>query len=74
MTTAYEYFAESTESFFTSKKFWNDYYPFINSELKSFDHTAWSLVAEVFGVDGSKYLASFQTPTNISLDNDIARF
>mgnify|MGYP006110938683 CR=1 FL=1 len=74
MSTAYEYFAESAESFFTSQRFWNDYYPFINSELQAFDHTAWSLVAEVFGVNGSKYLAQFQTPKDISMDPEIARF
>ena len=62
MTTAYEYFAESTESFFTSKKFWNDYYPFINSELKTFDLTAWNLVAEVFGVNASKFLSEMKFP------------
>ena len=32
-----EYLAETAEAFFTSKRFRNDYFPFIHSELKSFD-------------------------------------
>ena len=74
MYTSYEYFAESTESFFTSKKFWNDYYPFINSELKTFDIAAWNMVAQVFGVDGSKYLSQMKFPEQICLDMILIEF
>ena len=55
LQSSYEYFAESSESFFTSDRFYNDYYPFINSELHTFDITAWNLVKDVFEVDSKEY-------------------
>ena len=51
MTTEYEYFAEISKAFFTSNRFWNDYYPFIHSELYDFDIKGYNLVADVWGVD-----------------------
>ena len=75
MQSSFEYFAESSESFFTSDRFFNDYYPFINAELKTFDPTAWNLVADVFDVDSEKYLAEYKTPEKIEekIDTSVAR-
>ena len=43
-----EYLAETAEAFFTSKRFRNDYYPFIHSELKSYDAEGYDMIVQVF--------------------------
>ena len=52
MSSDYEYFAELSEAFFTSKRFYNDYYPFIHSELYDFDKEGYDLIDAVWGADG----------------------
>ena len=46
MTSAKEYFAESTEAFFGT----NDFYPFVRAELKEYDPEMFALECEVWGV------------------------
>ena len=46
MTSAKEYFAESTEAFFGT----NDFYPFVRAELKEHDPEMFALECEVWGV------------------------
>jgi hypothetical protein len=44
-TNPMEFFAETTESYFGQ----NDFYPFVNSELKTFDPDAFKLMQNVWG-------------------------
>jgi hypothetical protein len=48
LNTKEEYLAETTEAYFTSKKFRNDYFPIVHSELKSFDPSGFKMVEDVF--------------------------
>lgn len=44
-TNAHEYFAECTEAFFGR----NDFYPFVNAELKTYDPKGYQLMESVWG-------------------------
>ncbi|MEM7196695.1 MAG: hypothetical protein AAF402_17350 [Pseudomonadota bacterium] len=46
-TNPMEYFAELTEAYFGT----NDFYPFINAELKEYDPRSYELIAEMWGVE-----------------------
>lgn len=44
-TNQMEFFAETTEAYFGQ----NDFYPFVNAELKTFDPEAFSLIERIWG-------------------------
>lgn len=50
LTNAKEYFAESTEAYFST----NDFFPYRNAELKQVDPKMHALLAELWGVKNSK--------------------
>lgn len=50
MTSPMEYFAESTEAYFTR----NDFFPFTRDELKRHDPQAFMLIEQLWGVPASK--------------------
>lgn len=45
LTNPMEFFAESTEAYFGQ----NDFFPFVNAELKTFDPAAYTLLARLWG-------------------------
>lgn len=46
LTNPMEFFAETTEAYFGQ----NDFFPFVNAELKTFDPAAYTLMVKVWGV------------------------
>lgn len=64
-TNGSEYLAETAEAFFTSKRFRNDFFPFIHSELKSYDADGYEMIVRVFKLTPEfvlKYEQSFEQP------------
>ena len=50
-TTNYkEYLAETAEAFFSTSRFRNDFFPFNNSELKSYDPDGYAMILKVFKI------------------------
>lgn len=47
-TNHIEYFAEISEAYFSSKRFRNDYFPIVRSQLKSYDLDAYKMVEQAF--------------------------
>ena len=47
-TNHQEYLAEISEAYFTTKRFRNDYFPIVRSQLKSYDIDGYHLVEQVF--------------------------
>ena len=43
-----EYLAEMSKAYFSTKRFRGQYFPFVRSELKSYDFDGFKLVEEVF--------------------------
>jgi len=50
-TNMREYFAECSEAFWSSRRFRNDFYPFIHSELAMFDPVGYQMVRKAFHCD-----------------------
>jgi len=50
LTDKKEYFAECSEAFWSSKRFRNDFFPFVYKELQLFDPTGFEMVRSVFSV------------------------
>ena len=48
-----EYFAECSEAFFSSRRFRNDYYPYVHPELQGFDESGYRMCETVWGVSGA---------------------
>ena len=69
LSSDYEYFAELSEAFFTSSRFYNDYFPFIHSELYDFDKNGYDLISQVWGVNSQKYMKTFEHPNQILLSS-----
>ncbi len=62
-----EYLAETAEAFFTSKRFRNDFFPFIHSELKSHDPDGYEMIAKVFNLSSEwvlNYEKCFEYPND----------
>ena len=57
-----EFFAESSEAFFSSKRFRNDYFPYIHDELKGFDPVAYRMCEQAWGVSGDSMLSRGEIP------------
>mmetsp|Transcript_32782 Transcript_32782/g.53082 ORF Transcript_32782/g.53082 Transcript_32782/m.53082 type:complete len:207 (-) Transcript_32782:71-691(-) len=51
-TNSSEYFAEACEAFISSRRFRNDYFPYIHCELKGYDPIAYKMVEDAFGIKG----------------------
>ena len=47
-TNHIEYLAEVSEAYFSSKRFRNDYFPIVRSQLKTYDLDAYKMVEQVF--------------------------
>ena len=47
-TNHIEYLAEISEAYFTTKRFRNDYFPIVRSQLKTYDIDGFKLVENVF--------------------------
>eukprot|EP00930_Biecheleria_cincta_P057154 TRINITY_DN43127_c0_g1_i1.p1 TRINITY_DN43127_c0_g1~~TRINITY_DN43127_c0_g1_i1.p1 ORF type:complete len:562 (-),score=104.60 TRINITY_DN43127_c0_g1_i1:19-1512(-) len=52
-TNAQEYFAETSEAFWSSKRFRNDFFPYVNAELRSFDPGGYRMQELAWGVSGA---------------------
>jgi len=50
-TNMQEYFAECSEAFWSSRRFRNDFYPFVHKELSSFDPAGYEMVKNAFHCD-----------------------
>jgi hypothetical protein len=62
---AMEYLAETSEAFFSTAHFRNDFYPFIHTELKEYDPDGYNMIIRVFKLDDewlSNFIANFKTP------------
>ncbi|CAL1152904.1 unnamed protein product [Cladocopium goreaui] len=60
-----EYFAECSEAYFSTKRFRNDYFPYIHEELKAYDPVGYAMCEKIWGprtVEDeveSRYLSEF---------------
>lgn len=61
-TNCAEYFAESSEAFWSSQRFHNDYFPYVHSELRGFDPIAYKMCEDVWGVVGSDLPSRAEAP------------
>jgi hypothetical protein len=62
---AMEYLAETSEAFFSTKHFRNDFYPFIHTELKEYDPDGYEMIIRVFKLDSdwlNNFISNFKTP------------
>eukprot|EP00466_Bigelowiella_natans_P018266 jgi/Bigna1/139761/aug1.52_g14469 len=59
-----EYFAEACEAFFSSRRFRNDYFPYIHCELKGFDPIAYKMVEDAFGIKGENQCSRAELPNS----------
>eukprot|EP00927_Polykrikos_kofoidii_P078484 TRINITY_DN75304_c0_g1_i1.p1 TRINITY_DN75304_c0_g1~~TRINITY_DN75304_c0_g1_i1.p1 ORF type:complete len:538 (+),score=81.55 TRINITY_DN75304_c0_g1_i1:35-1615(+) len=57
-----EFFAESSEAFFSSQRFRNDYFPYVHSELKGFDDVAYKMCEDVWGIKGDDLPSRMEVP------------
>ena len=64
-----EYLAETAEAFFSSKRFRNNSYPYVNSELKTFDEDGWKLITRVFELS-DEWVADFISKMEPPADYD----
>lgn len=44
-----EYFAECSEAYFSTRRFRNDYFPYINAELRGYDPVAYAMCESIWG-------------------------
>ncbi len=63
-TNKAEFFAETCEAFFSSRRFRNDYFPYVHAELRGYDPIAYSMVECAFGVEGSKIKTRAEFPAD----------
>mmetsp|Transcript_68959 Transcript_68959/g.174251 ORF Transcript_68959/g.174251 Transcript_68959/m.174251 type:complete len:172 (-) Transcript_68959:77-592(-) len=57
-----EFFAESSEAFFSSRRFRNDYFPYVHAELKGFDPIAYQMCQEAWGIRGEDMQSRAEFP------------
>jgi len=57
-----EYFAECTEAFFSSRRFRNDYFPYVHAELRGFDTVGYRMCEEIWGVKGEQLPSRSEFP------------
>jgi len=58
----FEYFAECSEAFWSSRRFHNDYFPYVHAELKGFDPIGYGMCEKVWGVEGNKVKSRVEVP------------
>mmetsp|Transcript_74991 Transcript_74991/g.223482 ORF Transcript_74991/g.223482 Transcript_74991/m.223482 type:complete len:527 (+) Transcript_74991:61-1641(+) len=57
-----EFFAESSEAFFSSRRFRNDFFPYVHAELRGFDPVAYKMCEDVWGVLGEELPSRAEVP------------
>merc|ERR1711920_450234 len=57
-----EFFAESSEAFFSSRRFRNDYFPYVHAELKGFDPIAYKMCEDCWGIEGKEMPSRGEIP------------
>ena len=63
-TNANEFFAESSEAFWSSQRFRNDFFPYVHCELKSFDPIGYKMCEDVWGISGSEVISRAEFPSD----------
>lgn len=58
----YEFFAESSEAFFSSQRFHNECIPYLHEELEMFDPTAFAMCEQVWGIRGKDVVSREEFP------------
>jgi len=53
-TDIWEYFACTTEAFFSSKRFWHEEQPRDNTELQDFDPDSYNMAVQIYGTTGAE--------------------
>ena len=61
-TNKCEFFAETCEAFFSSRRFRNDFFPYVHSELRGFDPIAYRMVEDAFGIRGDELATRAEFP------------
>eukprot|EP00401_Gymnodinium_catenatum_P073200 CAMPEP_0117498714 /NCGR_PEP_ID=MMETSP0784-20121206/21859_1 /TAXON_ID=39447 /ORGANISM="" /LENGTH=587 /DNA_ID=CAMNT_0005293813 /DNA_START=112 /DNA_END=1875 /DNA_ORIENTATION=+ len=61
-TNHFEYFAETSEAFWSSRRFYNDFFPYVHAELRGFDPEAYAMQERAWGVDGAKLPSRLEVP------------
>lgn len=69
-----EYLAEITEAFFSSKKFRNDYFPFVRSQLREYDLDGYELVKSVFQIEAGWIESQIEElPADFDMERQVRR-
>ena len=62
MTDYKEYFAVCSTAFFSSRHFFNDYYPFTHGELREYDSCGYQMCEQVWGSKGEDVPTRHEVP------------
>jgi hypothetical protein len=62
MTDYKEYFAVCSTAFFSSRHFFNDYYPFTHGELREYDSCGYQMCEQVWGIKGEDVPTRHEVP------------
>lgn len=57
-----EYFAESSEAFWSSRRFRNDFFPYLHCELRGFDPIAYEMCETCWGIKGDEVPSRGEIP------------
>mmetsp|Transcript_117462 Transcript_117462/g.357332 ORF Transcript_117462/g.357332 Transcript_117462/m.357332 type:complete len:225 (+) Transcript_117462:435-1109(+) len=58
----YEFFAESSEAFYSSRRFHNECIPYLHEELQLFDPGAYAMCERVWGIRGADVISREEFP------------
>lgn len=61
-TNHMEYFAETSEAFFSSQRFRNDFFPYVHTELRASDPIGYRMCIEVWGVSAEEMPCRVEIP------------